>query len=202
MCRLRNIALESVTEKCDRRTEDRQTDRETDRRTDGQTDRQTDGQSDPYVSLCFTGDTKISVKPINKKPTDKSVELDHLSIDWHQVHWPPLQKSDFPINPSILVQQLGRESISGPGPWSYEVGQQSTSPRGLYSCIRKTTLTSTAPPTYTSAVSPARMTESQARLNSPYNSRPPYTPSVTTPATVVPSSISALASPPDTSRVP
>ena len=41
MCRLRNIALESVTEKCDRRT-----------------DRQTDGQSDPYVSLCFAGDTK------------------------------------------------------------------------------------------------------------------------------------------------
>ena len=42
MCRLRNIALESVTEKCGR-----------------QTDRQTDnGQSDPYVSLCFAGDTK------------------------------------------------------------------------------------------------------------------------------------------------
>ena len=49
MCRLRNIALESVTEKCDRRT-----DRRTDRR-DGRTD---DGQSDPYVSLCFAGDTK------------------------------------------------------------------------------------------------------------------------------------------------
>ena len=47
MCRLRNIALESVTERCDRRT---------DRRTDIQTD---DGQSDPYVSLCFAGDTKI-----------------------------------------------------------------------------------------------------------------------------------------------
>ena len=27
MCRLRNIALESVTEKCDRRTEDRRTDK-------------------------------------------------------------------------------------------------------------------------------------------------------------------------------
>ena len=37
MCRLRNIALESVTEKCDGRTDD--------------------GQSDPYVSLCFAGDT-------------------------------------------------------------------------------------------------------------------------------------------------
>ena len=31
------------------------TDRQTDRRTDRQTD---DGQSDPYVSLCFAGDTK------------------------------------------------------------------------------------------------------------------------------------------------
>ena len=56
MCRLRNIALESVTEKCDRRT---------DRRTDRQTDRQTDGQSDPYVSLCFAGDT---TKINNKSP--------------------------------------------------------------------------------------------------------------------------------------
>ena len=44
MCRLRNIALESVTEKCDRRT-------------DTQTDRQTDGRRN-YVSLCFTGDQK------------------------------------------------------------------------------------------------------------------------------------------------
>ena len=34
---------------------DGRTDRQTDRRTDGQTD---DGQSDPYVSLCFAGDTK------------------------------------------------------------------------------------------------------------------------------------------------
>ena len=39
MCRLQNIALESVTEKCDRQTDD--------------------GQSDPYVSLCFAGDTKL-----------------------------------------------------------------------------------------------------------------------------------------------
>ena len=35
---------------------DGQTDRQTDRQTDGQTD---DGQSDPYVPLCFAGDTKI-----------------------------------------------------------------------------------------------------------------------------------------------
>ena len=50
MCRLRNIALESVT--------DGQTDRRTDGQTDGQTD---DGQSDPYVSLCFAGDTKTKI---------------------------------------------------------------------------------------------------------------------------------------------
>ena len=33
-------------------------DRRTDRQTDGQTD---DRQSDPYVSLCFAGDTKITL---------------------------------------------------------------------------------------------------------------------------------------------
>ena len=48
MCSLRNIAMESVT--------DGRTDRQTDGQTDGQTD---DGQSDPYVPLCFAGDTKI-----------------------------------------------------------------------------------------------------------------------------------------------
>ena len=42
MCRLRNITLESVTEKCDRQTDE--------------------GQSDPYVSLCFAGDTKMQNK--------------------------------------------------------------------------------------------------------------------------------------------
>ena len=59
MCRLRNIALESVT---DGRT-DGQTDRQTDRRTDRRTD---DGQSDPYVSLSFTGDTKTKTSPVVK----------------------------------------------------------------------------------------------------------------------------------------
>ena len=44
MCRLRNIALESVTEKCDRRMDD--------------------GQSDPNVSLCFASDT---TKPVCEK---------------------------------------------------------------------------------------------------------------------------------------
>ena len=50
MCRLQNIAMpdyhESVTI--------RQTDTLTDRQTDGQTDTR---QSDPYVPLCFAGDT-------------------------------------------------------------------------------------------------------------------------------------------------
>ena len=64
MWRLQNIALESVT--------DGRTDRRTDRRRtkwslcvakvwhmDGQTDGRTeDRQSDPYVSLCFAGNTK------------------------------------------------------------------------------------------------------------------------------------------------
>ena len=40
MCRLRNIALKSVTEKCDRRT-----DRQTDRQTDGQT-------TDKVIPMC------------------------------------------------------------------------------------------------------------------------------------------------------
>ena len=43
MCHLRKHSSASVT------------DGQTDGRTDGQTN---DGQSDPYVSLCFTGDTK------------------------------------------------------------------------------------------------------------------------------------------------
>ena len=51
MCRLRNIAMrdyqESVTTG--------QTHGQTNRQTDGQTDA---GQSDPYVPLCFAGDTK------------------------------------------------------------------------------------------------------------------------------------------------
>ena len=52
MSRLRNIAMRDYQESV--------TTRQTDRRTDGQTDGQTDaGQSDPYVPLCFTGNTKI-----------------------------------------------------------------------------------------------------------------------------------------------
>ena len=43
MCRLRNIAMRDYQESV----------------TTGQTDGQTDaGQSDPYVPLCFAGDTK------------------------------------------------------------------------------------------------------------------------------------------------
>ena len=50
MCRLRNIAMRDYQESV------------TTGQTDGQTDRQTDaGQSDPYVPLCFAGDTKMKV---------------------------------------------------------------------------------------------------------------------------------------------
>ena len=50
---------------------DGQTDRRTDRQMDGQTGRQTDdGQSDPYLSLCFAGDTKNGM-PIFNKPLTK-----------------------------------------------------------------------------------------------------------------------------------
>ena len=55
MCCLRNIALESVTEKCDRRTDD--------------------GQSDPYVSLCFAGDTKSRSHKPNYQTHQPSVTL-------------------------------------------------------------------------------------------------------------------------------
>ena len=45
MCRLRNIAMPDYQESV----------------TTGQTNGQTDaGQSDPYVPLCFAGDTKIT----------------------------------------------------------------------------------------------------------------------------------------------
>ena len=47
MCRLRNIAMRDYQESV--------TTGQTDTRTDGQTDA---GQSDPYVPLCFAGNTK------------------------------------------------------------------------------------------------------------------------------------------------
>ena len=49
MCCLRNIALRDYQESV--------TTGQTDTHTDGQTDA---GQSDPYVPLCFAGDTKMS----------------------------------------------------------------------------------------------------------------------------------------------
>ena len=46
MCHLRNIAMRDYQESV----------------TTGQTDTQTDaGQSDPYVPLCFAGDTKMTL---------------------------------------------------------------------------------------------------------------------------------------------
>ena len=48
MCRLQNIAMRDYQESV------------TTRQKDGQTDGRTDaGQSDPYVPLCFEGDTKM-----------------------------------------------------------------------------------------------------------------------------------------------
>ena len=41
--------------------------------TDGRTDRQTDdGQSDPYVSLCFAGDTKSVLQYLRDMVTDNA----------------------------------------------------------------------------------------------------------------------------------
>ena len=54
MCRLRNIAMRDYQEN----VTTGQTDTQTDGRTDGQTDA---GQSDPYLPLCFAGDTKITI---------------------------------------------------------------------------------------------------------------------------------------------
>ena len=57
MCRLRNIVMRDYQES--ETTGQIHTDRQSDRQTPyGQTDA---GQSDPYVPLCFAGDTKRTV---------------------------------------------------------------------------------------------------------------------------------------------
>ena len=61
MCRLRNIAM------CD--YQESVTTGQTDRQTHGQTDA---GQSDPYVRLCFAGDTKMSGKFFKATESTKS----------------------------------------------------------------------------------------------------------------------------------
>ena len=49
-----------------------------DYRTDGRTDGQTDaGQSDPYVPLCFAGDTKTLI------PTENSTQRRHQKLRLH-----------------------------------------------------------------------------------------------------------------------
>ena len=58
MCRLRNIAMRDYQESVPIG--------QTDRHTHAQTDA---GQSDPYVPLCFAGDTKIT--------------LTHIPVDLH-----------------------------------------------------------------------------------------------------------------------
>ena len=64
MCRLQNIALESVTEKCDRQTDE--------------------GQSDPYVSLCFAGDTKKLCSYIDNESS--KIILVFLKDQWSEDH--------------------------------------------------------------------------------------------------------------------
>ena len=66
MCRLRNIAICDFQKKCDYRT-------------DGQTDA---GQSDPYVPLCFAGDTK-------SEPSSPT-----LTLKRSEPSTPTLQKSE------------------------------------------------------------------------------------------------------------
>ena len=56
MCRLRNIAMCDYQESVTTGQTHRRTDRQTDTQMDGQRDA---GQSDPYVPLCFAGDTEI-----------------------------------------------------------------------------------------------------------------------------------------------
>ena len=61
MCRLRNTAMRDYQESA----------------TTGQTDTQTDaGQSDPYVPLCFTGDTKIHAQ----LPCISAITTDYLDF--------------------------------------------------------------------------------------------------------------------------
>ena len=101
MCRLRNIALESVTEKCDRRT-DRQTDRRTDRRTD-------DGQSDPYLSLCFTGDTKIIIMHCIYRVQSWQCTEQFGLYDVHKVTYILVQYESWPL--TLKINRLIRQHI-------------------------------------------------------------------------------------------
>ena len=55
-----------------------------DRRTDRQTARQTDdGQSDPYVSLCFAGDTKIKYNNTRRSIPTHPTFVDDAPHDLH-----------------------------------------------------------------------------------------------------------------------
>ena len=79
MCSLRNIALESVTES----VTDGQTGRRTDGRTERHMDRQTDdGQSDPYVPLCFAGNTKTEILTETSSRLSDELIIDSFSNDF------------------------------------------------------------------------------------------------------------------------
>ena len=68
MCRLRKIAMGDYQESV--------TSGQTHRWTDGQTDT---GQSDPYVPLCFTGDTKIMLVPPQLR---EEIQKEHILPFW------------------------------------------------------------------------------------------------------------------------
>ena len=77
MCRLRNIAMRDYQKpkKCDYQKSV----------TTGQTDGQTDaGQSDPYVPLCFTGDTtnnlKTDLNHLYLGSNDLDLWINHLNL--------------------------------------------------------------------------------------------------------------------------
>ena len=67
MCRLRNIAMRDYQESVTTGQMDRQTDRQTDA-----------GQSDPYVPLCFAGDTKMYT-------CESSIILVHLQLVFYNL---------------------------------------------------------------------------------------------------------------------
>ena len=65
MCRLRNTTMRDYQESV----------------TTGQTDGQTDaGQSDPYVMLCFAGDTKMSANLLVKSNSTYIIITNSLTL--------------------------------------------------------------------------------------------------------------------------
>ena len=94
--------------KCDRKVW--QTDRQTDRRTDRQTDRQTDdGQSDPYLSLCFTGDTTIIIMHCIYRVQSWQCTEQFGLYDVHKVTYILVQYESWPL--TLKINRLIRQHI-------------------------------------------------------------------------------------------